>query len=145
MTPLMIGSIGVIGFIILLVARMPIAIAMAVVGVVGFGIISSPAAALKMAATEMFTSFNSYNLSVIPMYVWMGFLAYYSGLGTRLFTFAYKLIGHFPGGLAMATQIASALFGAVCGSNTATAATMGAIALPEMKKYDYDMSISTAS
>ena len=82
MTPLMIGSIGVIAFIILLVARMPIAIAMAVVGVVGFGIISSPAAALKMAATEVFTSFNSYNLSVIPMYVWMGFLAYYSGLGS---------------------------------------------------------------
>jgi tripartite ATP-independent transporter DctM subunit len=145
MTPLMIGSIGVIAFIILLVARMPIAIAMAVVGVVGFGIISSPAAALKMAATEVFTSFNSYNLSVIPMYVWMGFLAYYSGLGSRLFNFAYKLIGHFPGGLAMATQVASAMFGAVCGSNTATAATMGAIALPEMKKYEYDQSLSTAS
>lgn len=145
MDPLIIGIIGIIVFMILLSCKMPIAIAMGVVGVMGFAILSSPTAALNMAATEIFTSFNSYTLNVVPMYVWMGFLAYYSGLGARLFNFAYKLIGHLPGGLAMATQIASALFGAVCGSNTATAATMGAIALPEMKKYDYDQSLSTAS
>jgi len=145
MDPLSVGIIGVVAFLIILVCKMPIAIAMGLVGVVGFAALSSWPAALKMAATEIFTSFNSYTLSVVPMYVWMGYLAYYSGLGTRLFNFAYKMIGHWPGGLAMATQMASALFGAVCGSNTATAATMGAIALPEMKKYDYDPSLSTAS
>lgn len=79
------------------------------------------------------------------MFVWMGFLAYYSGIGTRLYVFAYRVIGHLPGGLAIATQAACAVFGAICGSNTATAATMGAISLPEMKKYNYDTSLSTAS
>jgi len=75
----------------------------------------------------------------------MGFLAFYSGIGTRLYVFAYKLIGHYPGGLAIATQAACAVFGAICGSNTATAATIGAIALPEMRKYKYDTSLATAS
>ena len=79
------------------------------------------------------------------MFVWMGFLAYYSGIGTRLYVFAYRLIGHWPGGLAIATQAACAIFGAICGSNTATAATMGAISLPEMKKYNYENSLATAS
>jgi len=98
-----------------------------------------------MVATEIYNTFSSYSLSVIPMFVWMGYLAYYSGIGTDLYIFAYKMIGHWPGGLAVATQLACGVFGAVCGSNTATAATMGAIALPEMKKYGYDDSMSTAS
>jgi len=98
-----------------------------------------------MVATELYTNFSSYSLSVIPMFVWMGYLAYHSGIGTDLYTFAYKMIGHWPSGLAVATQLACGLFGAVCGSNTATAATMGAIALPEMRKYKYDDSLSTAS
>ncbi|NLM76861.1 MAG: TRAP transporter large permease [Ruminococcaceae bacterium] len=85
------------------------------------------------------------SLSVIPMFIWMGFIAFYSGVGSNLFRFTYKLIGHRKGGLAMATQIACAIFGAICGSNTATAATMGAIALPEMRKYHYDDSLSSAS
>jgi TRAP-type C4-dicarboxylate transport system permease large subunit len=79
------------------------------------------------------------------MFVWMGFLAYYSGIGTRLYVFAYKMVGQRPGGLAIATQAACAVFGAICGSNTATAATMGAIALPEMKKYQYEDAMATAS
>lgn len=145
MSALTIGIIGIIAFFIVLFMRMPIGSAMAIVGVVGFAVLSSTTTAFKMAATEFYSTFASYTLSVIPMYIWMGFLAYYSGLGERLYTFAYKLIGHLPGGLAMATQVACALFGAVCGSNTATAATIGSIALPEMKKYKYDMSLSTAS
>ncbi len=79
------------------------------------------------------------------MFVWMGFIAYYSGVGTSLYDFSYKLVGHRPGGLAISTQAACAMFGAICGSNTATAATMGAIALPEMRKYKYDDSLSSAS
>ena len=79
------------------------------------------------------------------MFVWMGYIAYYSGVGTSMYKFAYRVIGHWRGGLAIATQAACAIFGAVCGSNTATAATMGTIALPEMKKYGYGQSLSTAS
>jgi len=124
---------------------MPIAFAMALVGFAGFSYMTSASAGMNMVVREIYSSFSSYTLSVIPMFVWMGFLAYYSGIGTRLYVFAYRLIGHWPGGLAIATQAACAIFGAICGSNTATAATMGAISLPEMKKYNYENSLATAS
>ena len=145
MSTLSVGIIGVIAFFILLVLRMPIAFAMAIVGFVGFGYLANTSAAFSMVANEIYAIFSSYSLSVIAMFVWMGFLAYYSGIGTRLYVFAYKLMGHYAGGLAIATQLACAIFGAICGSNTATAATMGAIALPEMKKYKYDDSLAAAS
>lgn len=140
-----IGVLGVAVFFALLILRMPIAFAMALVGFAGFSYLVSPAAAWSMVSEEIYSTFTSYSLSVIAMFVWMGFLAYYSGIGSRLYVFAYKLIGHYPGGLAIATQAACAVFGAICGSNTATAATMGAIALPEMKKYHYDPALATAS
>ncbi|MDO9573807.1 MAG: TRAP transporter large permease, partial [Candidatus Contubernalis sp.] len=115
------------------------------VGFVGLGYLVSPSAAFRVVAKDIYSTFSSYSLSVIPMFVFMGFLAFHSGIGSRLYAFAYKMVGHFSGGLAIATQATCALFGAVCGSNTATAATIGAIALPEMKKYNYDPSLSTAS
>lgn len=145
MSPLSIGLISIIAFFVLLVLRVPIAFAMALVGFAGFSYMTSPAAAFSMVAKEIYSTFSSYSLGVIAMFVWMGFLAFYSGIGSRLYVFAYKLIGHYPGGLAIATQAACAVFGAICGSNTATAATIGAIALPEMKKYKYDTSLATAS
>ncbi len=141
----LVGVLGILVFFALLIMRMPIAFAMALVGFAGFSVLSSPAAAFSMVAKETYLTFSSYSLSVIAMFVWMGFLAYYSGIGSRLYVFAYKMIGHYPGGLAIATQAACAVFGAICGSNTATAATMGAIALPEMRKYKYDNSLATAS
>ncbi|WP_347489569.1 TRAP transporter large permease [Desulfoscipio sp. XC116] len=145
MSALIVGIISIIAFFILLVLRMPIAFAMALVGLVGFGCLTSPSAAFSMVAKEIYATFASYSLGVIAMFVWMGFLAFYSGIGSRMYVFAYKLIGHYPGGLAIATQAACGVFGAICGSNTATAATIGAIALPEMKKYQYDDSLATAS
>lgn len=145
MSPLAVGLIGILCFFLLIILRMPIAFAMALVGFVGFSYITSTSAAMTMVVREIYSSFSSYSLSVIAMFCWMGFLAYYSGIGTRLYTFAYKLIGHWRGGLAIATQFACGAFGAICGSNTATAATMGAIALPEMRKYKYDNSLATAS
>jgi len=145
MSGLMLGVVGLIVFLILIFLRMPISFAMALVGFAGFSYMTSVSAAMNMVVRELFGNFSSYSLSVIPMFVWMGFLAYYSGIGSRLYIFAYKLIGHWPGGLAIATQTACAIFGAICGSNTATAATIGAIALPEMKKYKYDVSLATAS
>jgi len=145
MSPLHVGLISITAFLILLMLRMPIAYAMALTGFLGFAYLTSPATAFSMVAKEIYSTFSSYSLGVIAMFVWMGFLAFYSGIGTRLYVFAYKLIGHYPGGLAIATQAACAVFGAICGSNTATAATIGAIALPEMKKYKYDPSLATAS
>ncbi|MBN2851721.1 MAG: TRAP transporter large permease [Clostridia bacterium] len=145
MSPELIGLLGIILFLILIAFKMPISFSMLIVGMLGFSILVSPKAALSMATTEVYGTFSSYSLSVIPMFIWMGFIAYYSGVGSSLYTFMYKLVGHKPGGLAIATQGACAMFGAICGSNTATAATMGAIALPEMRRYKYDDSLSTAS
>ncbi|KUO61387.1 MAG: C4-dicarboxylate ABC transporter permease [Gracilibacter sp. BRH_c7a] len=145
MSEFLIGLFGIIFFFGLIILRMPIAYAMALVGFVGFSILTSMPASLDMVAKEIYNTFTSYSLSVIAMFVWMGFLAYYSGIGTSLYVFAYRMMGHLPGGLAIATQAACAVFGAICGSNTATAATMAAIALPEMDKYNYDKSLSTAS
>lgn len=145
MSPLVTGILGIIVFFVFLSLGMQISFAMALAGFLGFSYLTSAEAAFRVVAKDLFYTFSSYSLSVIPMFVWMGFLAFYSGIGTRLYNLAYKLVGHFPGGLAIATQATCALFGAVCGSNTATAATIGAIALPEMKKYNYDVSLSTAS
>lgn len=145
MNLLLVGLIGIVAFFVLIILRTPIAFAMALVGFVGFSILTSMTAGINMVTKELFNTFSSYSLSVIAMFVWMGFLAYYSKIGSHLYVFAYKMIGHLPGGLAIATQGACAVFGAVCGSNTATAATMGAIALPEMRKYNYDQSLATAS
>jgi len=145
MNPVLVGFIGVIVFFALLCLKKPVAFAMAIVGFVGFSVLTSVNSGLYMVSTELYTNFSSYSLSVIPMFVLMGYLAYHSGIGSDLYEFAYKMIGHWPGGLAVATQLACGLFGAICGSNTATSATMGAIALPEMRKYNYDDSLSTAS
>jgi len=144
MSEVMVGAIGIGAFFMLLVFRMPIAYAMALVGFVGFSYLTNPQAGLSMVTKEVYSTFASSTLSVIMMFVWMGFLAFYSGIGANLYGFAYKMFGHYPGGLAIATQGACAIFGAICGSNTATAATMGAIALPEMKKYHYSDSLATA-
>ncbi len=145
MSPVTIGLIGIGCFFVLIALKIPIAYAMAMVGFAGFSYLTSTPAALSMVSSELFSTFSRYSLSVIPMFILMGFLAFHAGMGTRLYDLAYKMVGHLPGGLAIATQATCALFGAVCGSNTATAATIGAIALPEMRKYDYDISLSTAS
>lgn len=145
MSPFIAGILGIFIFVVLLALRMPIAIAMGLVGFAGCLYLISPEAALRVIAKDLYSTFSSYSLSVIPMFVWMGFLAYYSGIGGKLYNSAYKMLGHLPGGLAMASEAACAIFGAVCGSNTATAATMGAIAIPEMRKYGYDDSLATAS
>lgn len=145
MNPFEAGVLGIIALILLMAFRMPIAVAMALMGFLGFSYVVSAEAAVRVVAKDFYNIFSSYSLSVIPMFVWMGYLSFYAGIGSKLFAFAYKILGRFPGGLAIATQAACAVFGAVCGSSTATAATIGAIALPEMKKYRYDDALATAS
>jgi len=98
---------------------------------------------MNMVAKDLFSVFGSYSLTVIPLFVLMGQLAYHSGISKRLFNAAYKFIGHWPGGLAIATVGACAAFAAICGSTNATAATMGAATLPEMKRYNYKPELAT--
>ena len=145
MSPAAVGIIGIVFLIVLFLLRMPVAFAMALVGFVGFAFLTSPEAALSLLSRDIFDSFSSYPLSVIPMFILMGTFAFASGISQRLFKTAYAWMGHRRGGLTVATVFACAGFGAICGSSTATAATMGKIALPEMKKYKYDDTLATGT
>lgn len=140
---------GIIGIIVLLLVMfllgMPVGFAMAVVGFCGFSYVVSPKAALNMIGTDVWLTFSKYGLTVIPLFVLMGYLAFNAGIAERLYDAAYKWVGHWPGGLAMATIGADEFFAAICGSNSATAATMGAVALPQMAKYDYDTRLSSGT
>ena len=145
MNPATVGLIGIGFLIILFLLRMPVAFAMALVGTIGFAYLTSPHAALSLLGRDIFDEFSSYPLSVIPMFILMGTFAFASGISQRLYKTAYTWIGHRRGGLTVATVFACAGFGAICGSSTATAATMGKIALPEMKKYNYDDTLATGT
>ena len=143
MTPTIVGLMGFVILIALMFIRIPVGFVMAIVGFTGFGCLVSWDAALNLLARDFFSIFSSYNLTVIPLFVLMGQLAFYSGISSRLFNAAHKFFGHLPGGLAIATIGACAGFSAICGSTSATAATMASVALPEMKKYNYDPALAT--
>jgi len=145
MSPATAGIIGIGLLVLLFLLRMPVAFAMALVGLVGFAYLTTPKAALGLLGRDIFDSFSSYPLSVIPMFILMGTFAYASGISQRLYGTTYTWVGQLRGGLTMATVFACAGFGAICGSSTATAATMGQIALPEMKKYHYDDTLATGT
>jgi len=145
MSPATAGIIGIIFLVVLFLLRMPVAFAMALVGFGGFAYLTSPEAALGLLGRDIFDQFSSYPLSVIPMFILMGTFAFASGISQRLYRTAYAWIGHRRGGLTVATVFACAGFGAICGSSTATAATMGKIALPEMKKYNYDDTLASGT
>lgn len=130
---------------ILMMLHLPVAFAMMGVGFVGLSLVLSPQAALNMLTSSVWEQFSSYSFSVIPLFIFMGQLSYRAGMTERLYKAAYKWVGHFPGGLAGTTIMGSMGFSAICGSNSATAATMGTIALPEMKKYRYDEALSSGS
>lgn len=141
--------VGVIGIVILLLVLFflgtPVGFAMGIVGFCGFWYVVSFKAAISMVGTDLWTTFSKYGLTVLPLFILMGYLAFHSGIAEKLYNTAYKWFGHWRGGLAIATIGADELFAAICGSNTATAATMGAIALPQMKKYNYDTRLSSGS
>jgi C4-dicarboxylate transporter, DctM subunit len=139
------GIAGIGLLLLLFVLKFPVAFAMALVGFLGFAYLAGVGPALAVLAKDIFETFSSYPLSVIPMFILMGNFAYASGISHRLFNTAYAWVGHFRGGLTIATVMACAGFAAICGSTAATAATMGQIALPEMKKYGYDSKLATGT
>ncbi|MEW6080060.1 MAG: TRAP transporter large permease [Thermodesulfobacteriota bacterium] len=145
MSPTWIGIIGIIALFTLIFSRMPIGFLMAMIGFAGFGAIVSFDAGLNLVVKDMFAVFGSYDLTVIPLFVLMGQVAFHAGISSRLFDAAYKNIGHLPGGLAIATIGACAAFSAICGSTNATAATMAAATLPEMRRYHYRLSLATGA
>jgi tripartite ATP-independent transporter DctM subunit len=143
------GTVGVLGILALLFALfvlgMPVGLSMGVVGFCGFAYVVSFPAAINMVGADIWNTFSKYGFTVIPLFILMGYVAFNAGIAERLFDAAYKWIGHWRGGLAIATIGADELFAAICGSNTATSATMGAVALPLMKKYNYDPRLSTGT
>lgn len=138
-----VGIIGIVVLIIVLFTRMAVAYAMALVGFIGFSYLTNLKAGLRLLSTDVFSVFSSYGLTLIPLFVFMGYIAFYAGVSTSLYDVANKFIGRVRGGLAMATVAACAAFGAVCGSATATTATMGTIGLPEMERYKYGSELAT--
>ena len=140
-----IGIIGIIVLIVLLYSKMPVGFAMGFLGLIGFSYVVNFDAGLNLLARDVWDVFSSYNLTVIPLFVFMGQIAFHAGISRRLYDSAYVLLGHRRGGLAMTTVGACAAFSAICGSTNATAATMATVALPEMKRYGYDMGLATGT
>jgi tripartite ATP-independent transporter DctM subunit len=145
MSPATIGLIGIVLMVVLFLLKMPVAFAMVLVGFLGFAYLTTPEAALSLLARDIWDQFSSYPITVIPMFILMGEFAFATGISQRLFRTTNTWVGHFRGGLTIGTVFASAGFGAICGSSTATAATMGKISLPEMKKYNYDDTLATGT
>jgi tripartite ATP-independent transporter DctM subunit len=140
-----IGIIGIILLVILLFSKMPVGFVMGFLGFLGFTYVVNLTAGLSIVARDVFDVFASYGLTVIPLFVFMGQIAFQAGISRRLFDFAYVLLGNRPGGLAMATVAACAGFSAISGSTNATAATMATVTLPEMRRYKYDMGLATGT
>ncbi len=141
--------VGITGIIVLLLILfllgMPVGFAMAIVGFAGFCHVISFKAGLNMVGSVFWETFSKYGLTVIPLFIFMGQIAFYSGVNEKLYNAAYKWVGQIRGGIAMATVMACSAFSAICGSNAATAATMSTVALPQMKKFNYNPKLSTGA
>jgi C4-dicarboxylate transporter, DctM subunit len=143
MTSLTVGMIGFAVLILLIGLRVPIGFGMALTGFIGFVCLTSFKAGFSMLALATYKTGASYALTVIPLFVLMGQLASQSGLGADFYQAVYRWVGPLRGGLCMATICACAGFAAISGSSLATAATMGLVALPEMRRYRYDDALAT--
>ena len=146
MTPAVIGILGIVILLLMLfLLGTPVGFAMGIVGFCGFCYLISFKAGLNMLGSVLWETFSKYGLTVIPLFIFMGQIAFYSGVNEKLYKAAYQWVGQIRGGVAMATIMACSAFSAICGSNAATAATMTTVALPQMKKYRYDSRLSTGA
>ena len=145
MTPLTLALLLFVVMLVLMAVRVPIAVAMFAAGFLGYLLQAGWLPVAAHLKTYAYARFSSYDLSVIPLFLLMGQFATQGGLSRALFKFAAALLGNFRGGLAMASVVACAAFGSVCGSSIATAATIGSVALPEMKRHGYSGRLATAT
>jgi len=139
-------GLAMIGVMLVLIAlRMPIGVAMLVVGMVGYVTLNSWPALIGYLKTAAYWRFITYDLSVVPLFLLMGQFATRAGMSQALFRAAYTFLGHRRGGIAMAAVGGCAGFGAICGSSLATAATMAQVALPELRRFNYSGALATGS
>jgi tripartite ATP-independent transporter DctM subunit len=139
------GALGFLAVVLLIALRVPVAIAMGVVGALGYGLVNGWSTLGFVLGRAPFESVFPISLTVVPLFVMMGVFSAYGGLSSSLYRLVSALMGHLKGGLAMATVGACAVFGAVCGSAIATAATMGRVAMPEMRRAGYDDRLASAT
>lgn len=142
---MLIACLGFVAVLVLVFLRMPIAIAMGLVGIIGYSELTNMKAAVSMAGRLVIDTSQDYGLSVVPLFILMGLFVNKGGLSRELYQASYVFLGHLRGGLAMATIVACAGFSAICGSSLATAATMSKVAMPQMRKYGYSDALSSAS
>jgi tripartite ATP-independent transporter DctM subunit len=138
--------IAIAGFVtlfVLMLLRVPVGMAMGLVGVVGYSMIAGSGPALKLVGQTSMRTVTDYTFGVIPMFMLMGAFVSVSGVSKELFRAANACIGHLRGGLGMATVLACGGFAAICGSSVATAATFSTVAYPEMRRYGYPQSFSS--
>jgi len=138
------ASLGFAAMFALMLLRVPIAFSMAIVGLVGLGLMRSWPAAFSSTATEI-VDIAKYTLSVVPLFVLMGNFVTRAGMSRELYQASYAFIGHRRAGLSMSTIVACAGFGAICGSSIATTATMARVAMPEMRRFNYEPSFAAGS
>jgi tripartite ATP-independent transporter DctM subunit len=143
MDPITLGIWSLLALSLLLGSGMRIAFATALCGFGGLWIMRGYDPAATLSSSTILGHITNYNLLVLPLFIMMGFFAYYAGITRDLYWAARQWLGHLPGGLAIATIIGCAGFAAACGASTASAAVMGRVALPELKKYGYDDKVST--
>ena len=139
-------TVAVLGFaalFALMLLRVPVGMAMGLVGVTGFGYLVGFAPALKLIGQTSMRTVTDYTFGVIPMFLLMGTFVTNSGMSRDLFKAANSFVGHLRGGLGFATVVACGGFAAICGSSVATAATFSAVAYPEMRRYGYPQSFAT--
>ena len=142
MDPLIVGVIGIVVLIALFFIGVPIGFAMAITGFIGFAYAVNPKAAFHLIASDILDQLNSYSLSVLPMFILMGSMAFASGIGAKAFEVVSIWFGRLRGGLVVATSCACCIFGALTGSGAATNVAIGKSAIPEFKKYEYDPAFS---
>ena len=139
------GLVGLGILVILLFSGLHVGLVIGLVGFLGMAYLSGGSAALGVLRTVPYTTVASYGMSIVPLFILMGSFSFHSGLSTDLYWTTYRWLGRLPGGLAMATVFACAGFAAASGSSLATAATLGTVALPEMRRYKYDDRLATGS
>ncbi|RSL33111.1 TRAP transporter large permease [Salibacterium salarium] len=144
MSPEIIGVLGITTLLILFLIKVPVSIALIIVGTAGFSLVRGLDTGFVQLGSTPFATSGSYSLSVIPLFIFMGMILSYSGFGQDLFRAVDSWLGHIKGGMALTTIGTSAIFSSISGSVNATTATMARITLPEMNKYNYSPALSTA-
>ncbi len=143
MSEVTVGIVGLGFLLVFFLTGIELVFAMVLVGFFGFAYLVSFEAAFNMVAKDAFDTFESYSLTVVPLFILMGQVAFNAGIARRLYDTAHKFVGHIPGGLAIATVAGATVFKAISGSTVATSATFASVAVPEMDRFGYSKKLST--